>query len=247
MSHAVPIAPRRLVGLTLCLALSAASTAAQPLRRPAAADRQPGEASVFISPCGQPFRAGPGERNPLLNWFAKADLNGDGLLDRDEFRADASAFFKVLDENGDGVISGFEVSRYEHTIAPEVLGGFTMGMRTGGAQLILAQDSLQDIPATTVYDDGRIAQAHPIRRSVEGAAPYGLLGDIEPVSAADLDLDGRVTLAEFLKTSDRRFARLDTKGAGKLALNDLPLTLQEEKLRQARADARPVRSLKTRL
>ena len=57
-----------------------------------------------------------------------------------------------------------------------------------------------------------------------GAAAYGLLAEPEPVRAADTNLDGRVTKAEFLAAADRRFKRLDKRGDGKLTLDELPMT-----------------------
>ncbi|MBV9511819.1 MAG: hypothetical protein JO303_16220 [Caulobacteraceae bacterium] len=57
---------------------------------------------------------------------------------------------------------------------------------------------------------------------LEGAAVYGLLNEPEPVAAADLD--GRITLAEFMVVTDRRFDELDVKHLGYLTLAGLPKT-----------------------
>jgi hypothetical protein len=78
--------------------------------------------NVFFSPHGRPFRAPAGAPYPVADWFRQADRNGDGKLDRDEFIADATAFFNVLDVKGDGALDADEISFYEHRIAPEVLG-----------------------------------------------------------------------------------------------------------------------------
>ncbi|MEI9891976.1 MAG: EF-hand domain-containing protein, partial [Caulobacteraceae bacterium] len=53
----------------------------------------PQRASLFVSPAGEPFRAGPGEPYPVAVWFRLADADGDGKLTRDEFVADAARFF----------------------------------------------------------------------------------------------------------------------------------------------------------
>jgi hypothetical protein len=85
----------------------------------AADDKAP---NVFFSPHGQPYRAPAGATYPIVDWFKAADRNGDGKLDRDEFVADAAAFFAFLDIKGNGVLDTDEISFYEHRIAPEVLG-----------------------------------------------------------------------------------------------------------------------------
>lgn len=62
---------------------------------------------------------------------------------------------------------------------------------------------------------------------MEGAAPFNFLGEPEPVSSSDGDFDRRITAAEFLAASDRRFRKLDKDEDGKLTLATLPLTLQQ--------------------
>ena len=129
---------------------------------------------VFISPSGEPFRPSAQAHDPFEAWFARVDANHDGHIDRAEFRADALAFFKVVDTNGDGVIDGFEVSNYETVIAPEVV-DHALGA---------------------------------------GLGPTTLLNEPEPVSGADLDLNSRISLEEWLRVTDRRFDLLDKKKQG---------------------------------
>jgi hypothetical protein len=102
------------------------------LARGAADDAPP---NVFFSPHGRPYRAPSGAPYPVVDWFKQADRNGDGRLDRDEFVADAAAFFDVLDLNADGVLDTAEISLYEHRIAPEVL-GMRVTVLAGGQQLV---------------------------------------------------------------------------------------------------------------
>jgi hypothetical protein len=61
-------------------------------------------------------------------------------------------------------------------------------------------------------------------KELVAAAPFGLLAEPEPVRAADTDLDGRVTKAEFLAAADRRFKVLDKRHDGRLTLDELPMT-----------------------
>jgi hypothetical protein len=170
--------------------------------------------SLFIGPSGQPFRAGPGEPYPAARWFAQADRNGDGRIDRAEFRADAEAFFRVLDRNHDGVIDGFELSYYEHTLVPEILGAYR-----GGA-------SSEAPPGAAGGDhDGRgPGRRAPDVLGLQGAVAFELFSKPEPVASADLKVDGHISLAEFLTAADRDFDTLDKAGRGYLTLADLPKT-----------------------
>jgi hypothetical protein len=174
-------------------------------------------ASLFISPSGQPFRAAPGEPYPVAKWFAQADKNGDGHLDRAEFRADAEAFFHILDANHDGVIDGFELNDYEQKIAPEVSGAY--GGDSGESMRHRAAGERRRGGSQGPRGSGANSAA-----VLQGGAVFSLLADPEPVAAADLDLSGRITLKEWLEMADRRFDRLDAKQLGYLTLDGLPKT-----------------------
>ena len=109
-------------------------------------DDDDGAPNVFFSPHGRPYRAVAGAPYPVADWFKDADHNGDGKLGRDEFVADAAAFFDVLDLNKDGSLDASDISFYEHNIAPEVLGmrvtvyaSGAMRVRPAGPHLWLAQ------------------------------------------------------------------------------------------------------------
>ena len=194
--------------------------------------------NVFISPCGKPFRAQLAAPYPVVDWFKQADKNADGKLDHAEFMADTEAFFKALDLNGDGVLDGYEVSIYEHRVAPEILGyRVNLGLlqppwaRPGAARLWLAQSS--DIPQPSSMDDHEPSEA-PQKETVDvsgvGASPYGFFNAPEPVTAADTDFRGLVFKANFLKLADHHFTVLDKDGVGYLTLDKLPKTLIQQKL-----------------
>jgi hypothetical protein len=164
---------------------------------------------LFISPAGQPFRSAPGQPYPVVRWFAGVDKNGDGRVDRAEFRADAEAFFKFLDQNGDGVIDGFELSYYEHTVVPEILGAYRGGVASDG---------------TAGREHAPGGRRQPDVLGLQGAVAFELFSKPEPVASADLRVDGHITLAEFLTAADRDFDTLDKTGRGYLNLADLPKT-----------------------
>jgi hypothetical protein len=66
-----------------------------------------------------------------------------------------------------------------------------------------------------------------MRLIAQGAAAYSLLSIAEPVAGADMDLDGKISLAEFRAAADRRFQLLDTKQLGYLTLGGLPRTPEQ--------------------
>ena len=190
--------------------------------------------SLFVSPAGEPFRAGPGEPYPVAVWFRGADANGDGKLTRDEFVADAARFFQTLDLNHDGVIDGQELKAYETDVVPEITeertpqlprpeaGSSTFGdespnrRRRGGGGGGGGQGGPMGGPGL-----GGLASA-------QGAAPYGLLGEREPVAASDLDITSRITLNNFKVKAAQRFNTLDVDGKGYLLLQDLPKTQAQQ-------------------
>jgi hypothetical protein len=201
-------------------------------------------ANVFISPCGRPFRAKPGEPYPVDAWFKMADANSDGKLDHAEFVADALAFFKLLDRNGDGVLSPTEVAYYEQRIAPEVL-----GMRVEGTHgdfawprprlwKIQAGDTERSIIPGGDNAEEVFPHAKPYDASGKGASPYGFFDQPEPVTAADLNFSGLISKANFSKMADIHFASLDNAGRGYLTLDTLPMTPVQRRLTHGRSKRR---------
>jgi len=221
----------RLTGLFCAVALAAATPA---LAAPAA----PPMPRIFISPSGEPFRAGPNVPDPLKAWFDQADATHKGYIDRADFRADAARFFKTLDENGDGIIDGFEVADYEAKVVPELAeaaegrmpgqfgpgrgqdgqsgegqggGGGRHRHDGSGGQRQQGQDASQGQDAQAQGGRNRTPQ-HPIQQ---------LIDEPEPVSGADFALDSHITLAEWMRAADQRFEILDANKDGRVTLDEL--------------------------
>lgn len=190
---------------------------------------------VFLSPAGEPFRLGPTMPDPLKAWFDQADVNHLGYLDRAAFRADAARFFKRLDENGDGIIDGFEVADYEAKVVPE-LADWSEGIPAGGGG---SQGHGQGGPGGGGHhrhggagggqgDHDRDPGAgqggdHDGGGGREPRAPViaQLINEPEPVSDADFNFDSHISLAEWLRAADDRFDLLDEAHTGKLTLDGL--------------------------
>jgi hypothetical protein len=232
------------------LALGSALAAALPgaAQQGPAGPAAAGFSQLFISPCGEPYRGRPGEPYPVVLWFKQADANHDGVIDRAEFRADHAGFFDSLDADGDGYLDGPEVAFYESHVVPDILGpelGQLDAPQTavdrGGARLIRVQipgigqapegshpgDRPGYSPGGARGPSDSLGASRRKERELLGAAAYGLLAEPEPVRAADTDLDGRVSKAEFLAAADRRFKLLDKRGDGKLTLDELPMTASQ--------------------
>lgn len=175
---------------------------------------------LFISPSGEPFRG----RGGFDAWFAQADANHDGVITAAEFEADAEHAFKLYDANRDGVIDSFELQAYERDLVPEITefafgaegpgdsggggrGGHHHGDRHGGGDLDFqhADERSQDVKG-----------AGPA-----GASRFSLLNEPEPLLAADEDVNGKITHAEWMQATARRFAKLDKDHTGKLTAVEL--------------------------
>jgi hypothetical protein len=200
--------------------------------------------NVFISPFGQPFRAKLGAPYPVVDWFKQVDKDADGKIDHAEFMADAAAFFKILDINGDDVLSSREVLYYEYRVAPEIIGirapSAALDYRSGGARLWLTQGAggvmgagqMGGGPEGGSSSDRKLPQF--LDESKTGASPFSFFDQPEPVTAADLNFNGRITKANFLRLAGVHFDTLDRKGVGYLTLADLPKTPVQKVLEKAR-------------
>lgn len=184
---------------------------------------------LFISPSGEPFRGPDG----LAAWFAQADADHDGALTLAEFQADAERAFRLYDSDGDGTLDGLEIQAYERERAPEisefVFGGDEPGGRGGRG------GRRGPGPRREGGGDGEPSETRPDKPAADaiapfhgagtsGAARFSLLNEPEPLLAADEDVDGKITRAEWARATARRFALLDRDHAGRLTLAALRAT-----------------------
>ena len=181
-----------------------------------------GELNMFISPAGKPYRGRPGEPYPSAVWFAQVDTDHDGRISRDEFRADAEAFFRELDTDHNGVIDGFEIAAYEKAM-PEILPRLRDLAPGEGMDLSLGRTDDRRGQGGGLGGGGSRGR-RGAADGRQGAGLFGFLDQPEPITVADTDLDGHVTLAEARAAADRRFDILDKNADGYLTLTELPKT-----------------------
>ncbi|CAN7533468.1 hypothetical protein LJR225_003839 [Phenylobacterium sp. LjRoot225] len=194
-----------------------------PQRGPPPSEGQRPRRHLFVSPSGEPFRG----RDGLAAWFAQADADHDAALAPAEFQADAERAFRLYDSDGSGVLDGLEIQAYERERVPEItelaFGGDAPGGRGGrrgrGPRRGGGGDGERSEPrAGKPPGDGDA----PFRGAGStGAARFSLLNEPEPLLAADEDIDGKVTRAEWSRAAVRRFALLDRDHAGRLTLAGL--------------------------
>jgi hypothetical protein len=255
---------RQLGALTITLGLAA--VAAGVVAHGGAARGQAhmvgGFTQLFVSPAGEPYRGKPGDPYPAALWFKQADLNHDGVITRDEFRADHKGFFEALDYDDAGYLDGPKIAFYESKVLPDLFGTAVTGMLTPGASRKPGVELAVDVPGRDGAQLIRVQQGslagviggptnqnaetiegakgpvpglnarRPVKKELVGAAAYGLLQEVEPIRAADTNLDGLVSKAEFMAAADRRFALLDKRHDGKLTLDELPQTSVQIELAQ---------------
>jgi hypothetical protein len=195
------------------------------LTAPAALPAQPAapappQRGLFLSPMGEPFRAGGPAADNVATWFAAADRNGDRALTVIEMSEDSARFFASLDTDGDGELEMVEIARYENEIAPEVQVGLQM-RETGVGD----------------WRGGKRRRALFHERGLDGAARYSFLNIPHPVMAADGDMNRGISRSEFALASAERFALLDKDRDGRLVRAELP-PLPQPRRRRPRGESR---------
>lgn len=189
-------------------------------------ERRPAPPALFVSPFGEVFTGAPGGTWPVGDWFRGADGDRDGGVVYEEFAADGRRWFGRLDTDRDGRLGQSELWAYEASLR-ELGGGMGPGgpgggrgpgAGPGGAALSLA-------PPQTGGGSNIRRRGGP-----RGPQGYGIVAEAgffnlpQPVKAADVNVDQRVTVEEWTAATQRWFLALDTDRDGRLTLASLPKT-----------------------
>ncbi len=238
--HAAPKSPvfqyARALGTGLvCLAF--VSGCAGPRMGPGGPFAGPGETrpappALFVSPFGEVFTGAPGGAWPVEDWFRGADANDDGVVVYEEFAADGLRWFDRLDADRDGRLGQTELWAYEASLR-ELGGGMGPG-GPGGGRGPGDRPSGPGLGLAPPQSGG----GSNIRRQggPRGPRGYGIVAEAgffnlpQPVKAADVNVDQRITAEEWTAAMQRWFQALDTDRDGRLTLASLPRTPLQQRV-----------------
>ncbi|MDE1146681.1 MAG: EF-hand domain-containing protein [Azospirillaceae bacterium] len=150
----------------------------------------------------------------LRAWFARVDANQDGKLSRDEFQVEADAVFTHYDLNGDGALN---VTELEQVRQADRMAQAGHGGHPGG-------------PPPNGGPDGAPNGGPPPGGPGGGPGMGGGRGGVDPIMAADTNLDFRVTREEFRTYARALFDVIDADHDGQLTFDEVEkadLTVQE--------------------
>ncbi len=190
------------------------------------AEHRPAPPALFVSPFGEVFTAPSGGAWPVEDWFRGADADRDGVLVYEEFAADGRRWFDRLDTDRDGRLGQGELWAYEASLR-ELGGGMGSGGPGGGRGPGAGPQgqTLDLAPPQTGGGTNIRRQAGP-----RGPRGYGIVAEAgffnlpQPVKAADVNVDQRITPDEWTAATQRWFQALDTDRDGRLTLAGLPRT-----------------------
>ena len=174
--------------------------------------------AVYMSLMGEPYWTNSAGVHPFEQWLKMADLDEDGAVSTIEFVNDADAFFASLDLDGDKIIDGDEMAKYEQ-LAP----GRT---RAAGGGAVMPSSARPKPKSSTPTEQGQVAivtggDSPSATRIHPGGGRINFAEVPQPVAMADANLDRRVTVEEFRRTAARRFGNYDVDKDGRLTRKEL--------------------------
>jgi hypothetical protein len=237
---------RSIFAAALALTLTTAAVA-QPAPDPGAGGGPRGR--LFISPAGEPFRGGDGlatwfagadaDHDGALSpaefaadaqrFFKTIDADHNGVLDGPEVQVYEQKVVPEINNMslgggaGPGAAAGGGGGRSGRGGGGRGGGGRGGGMGGGGMGGGGGGGGRGGGGRGGGGGGGGSGASHAqvIGAGREGAARFSLLNEPEPLTGADTDIDGKVTVAEWTRATTRRFDRLDKAQAGKLTLDGL--------------------------
>lgn len=235
---AASLAPILAVALLSAVALSGCAGAPMGPGGPfgGRGEGRPAPRALFISPFGEPFAAPPGQAWPVADWFLGADADLDGAVVFEEFAADGRRWFDQLDTDHDGRLGQTELWAYEASLRELGPGPGAGGGPRGSASRPSGGSLGETLGVAPQSRGGSHVRRHEGARGPRGygtIAEAGFFNLPQPVKAADVNVDQRVTPEEWAAATQRWFTALDTDRDGRLTLATLPKTPL-----QLRAEAR---------
>jgi hypothetical protein len=173
------------------------------------------KARLIFSPNGEPLNGGSlGTRDcaeAMSTWFDRIDTDHDGRIERGEFLDDARRQFAAMDLNKDGTITPAELEAYREpyrlhkAVRKELADLQERGPEPDQSESGRRSGRHRGIPAETRPRESRDTSA-----------------DIpDPVMIADVNLDNKVTMAEFLAYAEGNFADMNRAHDGHLTRAEL--------------------------
>lgn len=150
----------------------------------------------------------PGHQGHHGGGFKKADANGDGIVTRDEFVAQAAAKFAKVDANNDGKVTPEEMQAVRGKMR-ERFAGMRHGARGPVAEGAVPGES--PMPPRGMRGPGRFGGDPD-----GGRGPGGMM-----LQRLDTNADGKISRAEFGVPSDRQFERLDANKDGQIDATEM--------------------------
>ncbi|MDZ5648811.1 hypothetical protein [Nitrospirillum sp. BR 11828] len=159
----------------------------------------------------------------LRAWFIRVDTNQDGKLSLDEFQVEADAVFAHYDLNGDGALNVTELEKVRRADRMAMMGQDGRPPRGGPG-------GGPDGNPEGAGPDGAPPDGGPGGPGGRGGGMGGGRGGVDPIMAADTNLDFRVTRDEFRAYARALFEVIDANHDGQLTLEEIEkvdLTVQE--------------------